>query len=347
MVTNPLTMGTSPVEEQEGAHLSLVDAPEVENVPSPLFLESLREFSRERWGLESEHLRLSEEGSELPAVETVLFLDRKGRITAPRLSPYIPVHFMSTPTSSIARLDRQWLDVGGLLAEEMRRRGLASVVALAPEVVDVRPWQWAGFNVELRYVFHVQLPLSLATVDAAARKRAAKAGRDGYRVERTTRMAEVVACLQSTQDRQQFHLDLSETDLEVGMQILGPDTLRAYVCYTPEGEPAAARVVLHHPGTRAIDWAAGINSAHLDSGANQLLISEMLHDLHEAGATAFDFSDATLAPVAAMKANWGGELVPVYAVDGGRVRALARHARDYWSLRRRRTSDASGKGRTS
>lgn len=320
--------------DNQGAELHLVKPVACQTLASPLFLDGVLALNQQRWGLTPQRLRLSADGSELPAVETVLFTNHKGQITPARLSPYAPVLFEPTPTQSIARLERQWLDVGGLLAREMRKRGLANVIALAPEVTDVRPWQWAGFDVELRYVIHVPLPLIEEAIDASARKKANKAAHDGYRVELTTRMDDVIACLKSTQARQDFHLDLSEADLKAGMELIGPNALRTYVCYAPDGEPAAARVALHHPGTRAIDWAAGMNSEHSNAGANQLLIKHMLNDLYAAGATAFDFSDANHPSVAAMKANWGGDLVPVYAVDGGRVRALARHMRDYMKLHR-------------
>lgn len=315
-----------------------------EALTSPLFLEGLLEFNRHKWGVTPMRVRFSEDGSAVPAVETVYYLDERGRVTAPHISPYMPVAFAPTPTESRARLDRQWLTVGTLMAADMHRRGVASVVPLAPEVSDVRPWQWSGFNAELRYVFQLELPHDDHKADSAVRKQVAKATRSGFRAERVTRMDDVAACLSATQERQQFSLDVGARDLDVAQQMVGEEALRAYVCYAPNGEPAGTRVVLHAPGTRAIDWLAGVNTTYLHSGGNQLLISHMLNDLSEAGATAFDFSDATHPPVAAMKATWGGLLVPVYTVDGGRVRALARHARDYWSLRRNRASDSTQEG---
>ncbi len=321
-----------------------IKAPAQSSFASPLFLDGLLEFTRVKWGIASERVRLSDGVAPLPAVETVFYLDQRGRIRAPRLSPYIPVAFEPTPTGSLTRLDRQWVQVGGLLAEEMRRRGFAHMVALAPEVSDVRPFSWAGFNVDMRYVFHLELPHQDRTADSSVRKQMAKATRAGYRVERTSRMEDVNTCLRASQERQRFQMDMDAADYALAQDIMGEDALRAYVCYAPDGEPASARVVLHHPGTRAIDWAAGVNSAHLTAGANQLLIGHMLDDLHEAGATAFDFSDAELGPVAAMKASWGGQLVPIYTVDGGRARAVARRARDYWHQRRQASGSRAGNG---
>jgi hypothetical protein len=116
--------------------------------------------------------------------------------------------------------------------------------------------------------------------------------------------------------------------------MMGEDALRAYVCYAPNGEPASMRVALHHPRTRAIDWAAGVNTTYLHSGANQLLIGHMLHDLQQAGATGLDFGGAMVPGVGAMKATWGARLVPYYRVEGGRFRAVVRHAREYLRFRR-------------
>lgn len=303
-------------------------------VRSPLFLEGLLEFNREKWGLLPERVRLRAEGALLPAVETVFYLDRQGRITAPLLSPYIPVIFESTRTESLIRLDRQWLQVGRLLAAEMRQRGVAQPIPLAPEVIDTRPWNWAGFDVEVRYVFQLDFPFHESTADSSVRRQMTKAKRDGYRVERALRMDDVHVCLTSSQERQQFQLDMTADDFALVREMMGEDALRAYVCYAPDGEPASARVVLHCPGTRAIDWAAGVNVAHLNSGANQLLIGHVLHDLHEAGATGIDLGGAMLPGVAAMKAAWGARLVPYYRIEGGRLRALARHVREYWTFRR-------------
>lgn len=301
---------------------------------SPLFLEGLLEFNREKWGLIPERVRLSSQDSPLPAVETVFYLDRRGRITAPLLSPYIPVAFESTPTESRSRLDRQWVQVGGLLAEEMRQRGVVHPIPMDPEVVDTRPWNWAGFDVEVRYVFQLDFPFQERTADASVRKQIAKAIRDGFRVERTSRMDDVSTCLIASQERQQFRLDMGAGDFALAQEMMGEDALRAYVCYAPNGEPASTRVVLHEPGSRAIDWAAGVNSSHLHSGANQLLISHVIHDLHDAGATGLDFGGAMLPGVGAMKASWGARLVPYYRIEGGRFRAVARHARNYWHFRR-------------
>lgn len=306
----------------------------VEPLSSPLFMEGLLKFNREKWNLVPERVRLTAEGAPLPAVETVFYLDRRGRITAPLLSPYIPVAFEPTPTESLARLDRQWIQVGGLLAAEMRRRGVAHPIPLDPQVIDARPWNWTGFDVEVRYVFQLDFPYQERTADSAVRKQIAKAARDGYRVERVSRMDDVNACLADSQERQQFRLNMNGDDFTLAREMIGEDALRAYVCYAPDGEPASTRVVLHHPGTRAIDWAAGVNTAYLHSGANQLLIGHILQDLHAAGSTGLDFGGAMIPSVGAMKATWGARLVPYYRVEGGRFRAVVRHAREYWTFRR-------------
>jgi hypothetical protein len=68
----------------------------------------------------------------------------------------------------------------------------------------------------------------------------------------------------------------------------------------------------------------GTRGAHLQSGATQLLIHDVLEDLQAAGAAGFDFEGANIPDVAAAKLNWGGQLVPWYRVDSFTLRSLAR-----------------------
>lgn len=300
---------------------------------SPLFLDGLVEFNRRKWGVEPCRVRFGEvDGA--PAVEALYYLNRAGRIwKPPTTSTYLPVAFLPTATQSRARLDRQWLAVATLLAEDMRERGLANVIPLPPEVGDARPWQWAGFRVEVRYTFYTDLPYDDSLLDPSVRRQIAKCERSGFRWERARDLRDVYTCLAESETRQGFSYRLDLDDLELAQDLLGPDALRAYVCFAPDGEPASARVTLHQPGARALEWVNGNRAAYLNSGSAQFLLRHVLDDLAAAGATGFDFIGATLPTVAASKATWGASLAPFYAVDGGRLRALARFAREYARFR--------------
>lgn len=289
-----------------------------------LSLDGWLEFNRYKWGVKPLRVRLTEDEKELPAVEAVLYLDRRGRIVQPPLNPYLPVAFYPTPTDKVPRLYQQWVKLSGLLVMEFMRRGVNGSVAFPPEVIDVRQWQWHGFLAEARYTFYIDLPYDPGLSDNSKRRQMNKAKRASFTCEVATRdmFAEVIACLAETEIRQEFAYGLSVKDLETAVYLLGEESLRIYVCRSSSGEVASVNIVISSPGFRALAWVAGTRSRFLSTGANQLLISYVLTDLAGQGATGFDFAGANLPTVSAAKAEWGGRLMPYYAVRPLNLRTL-------------------------
>ena len=304
---------------------------------SPLTLEGWLEFNRYKWGVKPLRVRLSEEGKELPAIEAVLYLDRKGHIVQPPLNPYLPVTFHLTPTDKITRIYRQWASLSELLVKEFITRGIKGSVAFPPDMVDVRQWQWNGFLAQVRYTFFIDLPYNLDLADHSVRKQVNKAKRAGFTCQIGTKdmLAEVIACFAETEVRQRFSYRLNVKDLELALNLLGEGTFRIYVCMSSSGEMASARIILGAPGLRAIDWVAGTKKQFLSSGATQLVILYALTDLAEQGVKGFDFAGANLPTVSAAKAVWGGKLMPYYIVRPLNLRTLGALGFRMWQQIRR------------
>lgn len=285
-------------------------------VKSPLTLDGWLEFNHYKWGVKPLNIRLTEKGKELPAIEAVLYLDAKGRIVQPPLNPYLPVAFYPTPSNSWTRLYRQWMSVSECLVQEFIKRGQKGSLAFPPELIDVRQWQWSGFLSEVRYTFYVSLPYDLELADYSQHKQLKKALKTGFVCEVAPKhmCAEVIACLAETEVRQQFAYRIDAKDLETALHLLGEEILRIYVCKSATNEVASARVVINAPGSIAIDWVAGTKKKFLSSGATQLLIYHALTDVAQEGAIGFDFAGANLPTVSTAKAEWGGRLMPYYAV---------------------------------
>jgi len=253
--------------------------------------------------------------AELPRLRAVLYLDERGRVVRPPLNPYLAVEFQSTNTKHEFRVTGQWLRLAEQLAETMRERGVHRELFLPPDVTDVRPWQWGGFRTGMRYTYQLHFPYDLRQADTGVRGRVKKAGSLGYRCERTTNMRDAWECLQATEERQGFAHQLSVEDLELARRCLGDEALRGYVCYAPDGTPAASAYVLHAPQARGIGWLAGAKREHLSQGAVQFLDSFLLADLQQIGAAGFDFVGANLPSIATAKSYWGGELVPYSVLE--------------------------------
>jgi len=294
----------------------------------PLFLEGWLEFNERRWGVTATPQIYGLENATLPSLTTMLYLDAKRRVLQTPSSPYLPAVFRSSPTDAPYRLYRQWLQVIDLFAADLSKRAIVRTIGLPPEIVDVRPLLWRRFSVSVRYTVYLNFPYSTAFADHSVRKNARKATEAGYTSSREMDVTAVYECLKATEARQGFSHQITHQDLELIRNLMGDEHCRVYVARTSRGEPAAARVVLHQPGNRAIDWVAGTVGAHLRSGVTQQLIACTLADLEAAGATGFDFAGANHRNVAAAKASWGGVLTPYYVVEAATLRAATRALRD-------------------
>jgi len=294
-------------------------------VGSVLALEGWLKFNEYKWGVKSLRVRLTENDKEsLPAIEAVLYLDKKGRIVQPPLNPYLPVIFYPTPTDKKTRLYRQWINLSKLLVDEFIKRGVRGAIAFPPEVVDIRQWQWQGFVGEVRYTFYIELPYNIEIADYSERKQIKKAERNGFTCEVATKQTlfEVIECLAETEARQNFSYRLTIRDLEIALELLGEDTFRVYLCRASSGEVASARIVISAPGMRSIDWVAGTKHKFLNLGATQYLIWCILNDISQQGTIGFDFCGANLPTVSAAKADWGGTLTPYYVVRPFNLRTV-------------------------
>lgn len=162
----------------------------------------------------------------------------------------------------------------------------------------------------------IDFPFTWAQGDRVVRQQANKAERAGFTCRRTDAFDDLHACLGGSQARGGFAYGMTLAGLALAHRLLGPEAFRVYVCYAPSGEPATARVLLHRPGARALDWMAGTRDAFLKSGATQLLLSHVLDDLHRAGAVGYNSCGADVESVAHTKLLWGGRIVPQYAIQG-------------------------------
>lgn len=297
---------------------------------SPLTLPGWLEFNRLKWGLRTVRVDLS--SSPDRGDEAILYINQRGQVCLPPRNPYLACSLTNQSTKN--RDGRHWhrTDFVQPLVQEMRERGLAGPVALPPVVVDVRPWQWAGFQAGVKYTFYNRLPLDFDRVHRSILRSVKKARRAGFSCARSRHMAQVYDCLAAAEARQGFKHLLTVRDLETALDILGEEHFRSYACYDARGEVAGASIWLHRAGAPALGWVGGATENGLRMGAAQLLYRYVLEDLHAAGATGVDWCGANIPGVASVKARWGGDLLPYYTITPYDVKQLARCLRNWLVL---------------
>jgi hypothetical protein len=67
---------------------------------SALFLDGWIKFNEEKWVYKAERVLFQLPGKELPKLEGVFYLDKKGHVVMPPRNPYLPLQFTPTRQSS-------------------------------------------------------------------------------------------------------------------------------------------------------------------------------------------------------------------------------------------------------
>jgi len=292
----------------------------------PTGTEAFAAFLKAAFDITARRIVAGPDPARAPNVEAMIYLDANDRVQMPPMTPFIPMRFTATETNKRARLDRMWLECGGLMAEQFAKHRFAAQVYLPPEFLDLRPFVWKGFTAGMGYTFLVDLPYDESEMDSAVRKQIAKTASAGFVCRRATKadLPAIVDCIRQTEQRQGFAYRVTESVLQKGLEILGEGAFRVYVALAPAGGMASVRIVLHAAGGMAIDWIAGTATEHLKSGATQALIRFMLDDLHHAGVNVFDFAGAGVPGVSAAKATWGGRLTPYPRLERLTVKTMAK-----------------------
>ncbi|WP_223069754.1 GNAT family N-acetyltransferase [Paenibacillus caui] len=295
---------------------------------NPDILQQWAEFNERKWNCRTRRVQFRAPNS--PAYgEALFFLNQHGKLYLPPLNPYHPVRFHSTPTDKVIKLGRQWHEVAKTMIPELLKvRGAASFV-FTPDIVDIRPFLWNGFKADIKYTYLTDLPYSIDQAGANVRRKINKADEQGYRSARAFDMTEVYQCLQGTESRQGFNYQLSPEDLKMAQSLLGEQAFRAYVCYSKEGEPVSANVIIILDDNRPFKWIAGSKTEHLTQGVAQQVELFTLLDLASSGFKEFDFAGANISSVAASKANWGGRITPYYLLRTPGYKEVLRAGRDW------------------
>ncbi|WP_138494492.1 GNAT family N-acetyltransferase [Paenibacillus pinistramenti] len=290
------------------------------------------EFNRLKWGCPYVIRRFQSGDSDYYG-EAIFFEGKRGKWYLPPLNAYHFISFCSGAASKAHKQSSRWHETAELMIGDFKANMGTAGIVFPPDITDMRPFLWAGFQVGIKYTYQLKLPFVLGDASSEIRGKIRKAAGMGYRTELTARMADVAACLDETESRKGFSHQLTKEDLELARELLGDKALRCYVCYAPDGEPASASVVLALDNGMTLGWVAGSKSAHLSSGVVQFSQSFVFEDLSRLGCTSFDFAGANIPAVAKSKAPWGAELVPYYFIRRPSLKGILRSGYDWGSSR--------------
>jgi len=199
---------------------------------------------------------------------------------------------------------------------------------LPPEVVDVRPFLWRGWQAEIRYTYRIATdndsPPSPRTSVRRWVKRAEDAGLRLVRLDRDDATDAAVATVGATLVRQDQPLPVPAGEWHAFLaRLTSNPAVRTFAAVDADGRPYGTMVV-GYDRCRAYELLAGTAENGMEVGAGAFVAWQVLEAMREesdSGISEFDFAGANVSSIANFKRGFGGRLVPYYAISWADSRA--------------------------
>lgn len=206
----------------------------------------------------------------------------------------------------------------------------------SPEYVDLRPYTWAGFHIDTRYTFRIDLE------DVTEDDVLMSFNRDLRSEIRSRDELDVSVAIEGADAAARVHRDLERRYAEQGIEFPPPrdftrdlvaalDDARVYVARGPEGEYLSGITVLYS-NDEAHFWQGGTGASYEGVSVNSLLhwriIEDILTDPPLNSVSRYDLGSANNERLSRYKAKFNPELVPYYELKSDWLMVAAKKAHE-------------------
>lgn len=192
-----------------------------------------------------------------------------------------------------------------------------------PEFVDIRPFIRDGWNARVEYAYHLDLGGQIEErISRNVRRTVRRAEKLGISVGREHDGTLFEDLTRRTYDRQGLPSPVPPGFLSRMIDMIVANGLgEMWVARTPEGEPAAAEIIVWD-AWRAHRWAAALDPEFKTTGATSLTLVDIFRDLQARGVPEINLMGAN-THLTDFVSSFNPRLVPYFALDKARgVRRL-------------------------
>ena len=210
------------------------------------------------------------------------------------------------------------------------------LISCEAEFRDPRPFEWAGFDVETRYTYQLDLESTtrdelLNSFSRSLRREITDDAASDITIRRAG-LAGIDDVYEATKERYVQQGKGFDPSLAFVSDLIEALDGRAsvYVAEDQDGRFCSGLVALYSNET-AYFWMGGTRQSHVDVNVNSLLHWRVIEDIYEDprldSITAYDFLSANKSNIVRFKRKFDGQLVPFYRIESNGVpMALAKRA---------------------
>jgi Acetyltransferase (GNAT) domain len=258
-----------------------------------------------------------------------LFGQRVAGMPQPALTPYLGILFPKWQAKYVTEISNN-KEIGIALATFLKNKFDWIELSLTPEVYDLQPFIWQGFDVELHYTY--RLPLTdldavFQNMDARRRNKLVSAEKQGVTIEAGVDFSEIVRLTAKSFERQ--HLLATHTGaaqrFEAALRPAG--RCRGFLARDHEGGPLGA-VWITWDDKRAYYLLGGYDHSEKANKAVSLALWRAIQfTANDLKLREFDFEGSVIPAVEQFFRKFGATLTPFYTIRTRRLNFTQRVVR--------------------
>lgn len=238
------------------------------------------------------------------------------QLGTPELSPHTGILLCNTPEGKgPTKREAEWQAACNHFIQYLSNRYDHIRITHTPDLTDLRPFSWAGWDLNLRYTY--QLPLENQTeselwerVERRTRTAIRKAEKLGYECQETDDID--LLCDQYEKIYENGPTPINSDLVRRHLRLAFQAGLTQIFSVKSNSNETAAIVAFVKNENMTYAWVAGADPDHNNSGAASLLYWRYICQCSQ---NHFDFVGANLPSVAFFKRGMGGNLVPYYTTE--------------------------------
>jgi hypothetical protein len=247
----------------------------------------------------------------------------------PSLTPYLGILYPRSHAKYVTEISNN-KEIGSVFAAFLRSEFDRVELPFAPEVADLQPFIWQGFEVELHYTY--RLPLTnlssvLDNMDAARRRNLVSAEKQGVQVEVGADFAQIVRLKEISFERQGLVASDVPAAVRFEAALRRAGRCQAFLARSKEGAPLGG-VWIAWDEKRAYYLLGGYDHSAKSNNAVALAMWRAIQfaavDLK---VQEFDFEGSIIPPIERFFRKFGATLTPFHAIRYRHVSLARRIAR--------------------
>jgi len=248
----------------------------------------------------------------------------------PSVTPYLGVLYPSLHAKYVTEISNN-KEIGSAFAIFLKTEFDRVVdFAFSPEVVDLQPFIWQGFTIELRYTYRLSvtnLEYVFDNMDATRRRNLVTAEKQGVQIEADVDFSEIVRLSEKSFERQSLVASHGQVVSRFEAALRRAGRCRGFLARSKEGEPLGA-VWIAWDEKRAYYLLGGYDHSAKSNNAVALAMWRAIQfTATDLKLPEFDFEGSAIPAVERFFRKFGGTLTPYYCIWHRRPGNLRRAAR--------------------